>query len=77
MDKNTQLVSVERDELDLDCLVVSLRVNIGMVNGAATSKLASQNRMAGERLYQWLTERVPRPVVEGFMSAANRNGIAG
>jgi hypothetical protein len=33
--------------------------------------------MAGERLFQWLTERVPQPVFEGFMSAANRKGFAG
>jgi hypothetical protein len=77
MEMKTELMSVERHDLDADCLVISLKVNVGMLNGTATSKVASQNRMAGERLFQWLTERVPRPVFEGFMSAANRKGFAG
>jgi len=76
MDMCTQLVSVELDEQDADCVLVNLRVNLGMRNIGDTSLLALHNRMTGERMFSWLSKRVPRSVFEGFMDAARKEGLA-
>jgi hypothetical protein len=73
----TQLVSVKRDASDADCLLIALKVDVGMLDRGDTPRLAANNRMAGERLYSWLSGRVPRPVFEGFLRAAERDGSTG
>lgn len=76
MDMCTQLVSVELDEQDADCVLVNLRVNLGMRSISGSPMLAMQNRMTGERMFSWLSKRVPRSVFEGFMDAARKEGFA-
>ena len=76
MDMRTRLISVERDELDPDCVLVNLRVDLGILDDSDASTIALCNRMAGETMFSWLAERVPRSVFEGFMDAVRRNGFA-
>jgi hypothetical protein len=73
MNKHTQLISIERDEVDADCVLVNVKLRLGMQDSADSAVLASQNRMAGEKMFRWLSERVPPSVFDGFMAAARRD----
>ncbi len=75
MELRTQEISVDVNAgADLAIALENLKVNVGMRDGGDPSMIEKHNRMAGERIFFWLSKRVPGPVFDGFMDAAKRNG---
>jgi len=74
MELRTQEITVDVNNGDLKEALENLRVNVGIRNSGDPEMIERHNRMAGERIFFWLSKRVPGPVFEGFMTAARRNG---
>jgi len=74
MELRTQEITVDVNNTEFGNVLENLKVNVGMRNGGDPVMLERHNRMAGERIYFWLSKRVPGPVFDGFMEAARRNG---
>lgn len=75
MELRTQEITVDVNaQADMAVALENLKVKVGMRDGGDPSMIEQHNRMAGERIFFWLSKRVPGPVFEGFMAAAKRNG---
>lgn len=74
MELHTQEITVDVNNKDVVGALENLKVKIGVRNCNDSEMIDAHNKMAGERIFFWLSKRVPGPVFEGFMTAAKRNG---
>ena len=74
MELYTQEITVDVNSGDVEGALENLKVHVGIRNNSDPEMIERHNKMAGERIFFWLSKRVPGPVFEGFMTAAKRNG---